>query len=69
MTKNRIKLTPFGKEVAKRLIDLDMTKTDLAKEFGITPAYLNDILQGTRLAKELKPKIAKLLNLDYIASR
>ena len=67
MTRSRIRLTPFGKEVEKALIDRDMTKTDLAKELGISGAYLTDVLKGTRVGKDLKPKIAKLLELDYIA--
>ena len=66
MTRGRIKLTPFGKEVEKALIDRDMTKGDLAAEIGITQAYLTDVLKGTRIGKEIKPKIAKLLELDLV---
>ena len=69
MTKNRIKLTPFGKEVEKKLIDLEMTKGDLAKVLGITDPYLTDILKGTRLGREMKLKIAKLLELDLVLGR
>lgn len=37
---------PFGKAVAKRMIDLDMDNTDLATQIGISPMYIYDILSG-----------------------
>lgn len=60
----RIKLTKFGKEVEKALIDKDMTKSELAASIGITPAYLNDILKGTREGSERRKSIVTYLNLN-----
>lgn len=64
----KIKLTPFGKEVEKALIDRDMSKSDLSKELGITQAYLTDILKGTRVGTEKKKHIAAYLKLDVVLS-
>lgn len=62
----KIKLTPFGKEVEKALIDRDMSKSELAKILGITQAYLTDILKGTREGTERKKQIAEYLGLDLV---
>lgn len=62
----KIKLTPFGKEVEKALIDRDMSKSELAKILGITQAYLTDILKGTREGKERKKQIAEYLGIDLV---
>ena len=63
----KIKLTPFGKEVAKALIDKDMDKGELAEAIGISQPYLTDILKGTREGTERKKQIAEHLGLDLIA--
>lgn len=55
--------TPFGKEVAKKLIDLDMNNSDLAEKIGVSPMYISDILQGKRIATERKKQIAEILGL------
>ncbi|ADZ83549.1 helix-turn-helix domain-containing protein [Cellulosilyticum lentocellum] len=57
------KYTTFGKEVAKKLIDLDMNNSDLAKKIGVSPMYISDILQGKRIATERKKQIAEILGL------
>lgn len=62
----KIKLTPFGKEVEKALIDRDMSKSELAKILGITQPYLTDILKGTRDGKDRKKQIAEYLELDLV---
>lgn len=50
------KLTPFGKAVKKRLVDLDMNQNDLAAQFGISGAHLHYILYGERSdAKWINP--------------
>lgn len=59
------KLTYFGKEVHKRLIDLDMSLTDLAREVGIKPPYLNELLRGSRHTVAKKEQICKRLGLNY----
>lgn len=64
----KIKLTHFGKEVEKALIDKDMDKGDLAKAIGISQAYLTDILKGTRNGTERKKQIAEYLKIDLIVA-
>lgn len=58
-------LTYFGKEVKKRIIDLNMTQTDLAKEVGIDPSYLGELMRGTRNTVAKKEQICKRLGLNY----
>ncbi|WP_427340863.1 helix-turn-helix domain-containing protein [Caloranaerobacter sp. DY30410] len=63
MSKRR-ELTLFGVKVKKRLIELDMTQKELAKDIGVHPAYLTDILRGNRSGRKYKKAIIKRLNLD-----
>lgn len=58
------KLTPFGKLVVKALTDQDMTKTELAKRTGTSPAYLSFILYGRRSPGKHLPAIVSTLGLD-----
>lgn len=58
------KLTPFGKLVVKALVDVDMTRAQLAEQIGIKPQYLSFILNGTRPAKRYIPAIMSVLQLD-----
>ena len=62
-------LTPFGKEVAKALVDRDMTRKELAAAVGITPQYLIQILNGTRSCKRHIPDIVAALALEPRGSR
>ncbi len=57
--------TPFGKEVSKRMIDLNMNNTVLAEQIGVKPSYINDILQGTRKALARKKQIAKIVGIRF----
>lgn len=66
MAKRNTKVyTPFGKEVAKRMIDLDMDNTDLATQIGISPMYIYDILSGKRVAIERKKQIANVVGIRF----
>lgn len=56
---------PFGKAVAKRMIDLDMDNTDLATQIGISPMYIYDILSGKRVAIERKKQIANVVGIRF----
>mgnify|MGYP000921598437 CR=1 FL=1 len=58
------KLTPFGKYVAKTLMDRDMTKTQLAAIIGTSPQYLSYILYGSRSGEKYLPAIIAALALD-----
>lgn len=57
--------TPFGKAVAKRMIDLDMNNSMLAEKLGVQSAYINDILKGTREAKARKKQIAEIVGIKF----
>lgn len=63
MNKNK-NLTPFGKLVAKALVDQDMTRTELAGRIGTSPQHLSRILHGTRAGSKHIPAIVAALDLD-----
>lgn len=63
MNKNK-NLTPFGKLVAKALVDQDMTRTELAGRIGTSPQHLSRILHGTRAGNKHIPAIVATLALD-----
>ncbi len=61
------KLTPFGKKVKKRLIDMGMTQVELADRVGITDKYLYKILYGYRSGIKYVEKIKSILKMDDVA--
>lgn len=61
------KLTPFGKKVKKRLIDMGMTQVELADRVGITDKYLYKILYGYRPGIKYVEKIKSILKMDVVA--
>lgn len=63
MELRQTKLTPFGVEVKKRLIDLNMTQVELALRVGTSNQYLNKILCGERSGKKYIEKISEILFL------
>ncbi|MEF2965640.1 helix-turn-helix transcriptional regulator [Paenibacillus sp. M1] len=63
MRKKR-QLTPIGKAVKKRLIEVGKTHRQLAEEIGTSEQYLNSILYGARSGRNYLPKIARILELD-----
>ena len=65
MTKRRTrKLAPIGKLIKKRLIELDMTKQELAKLIGANYTYMTYILYGERSGAKYMDRIAEVLKLD-----
>ena len=58
-------MNQFEKNVRKALIDKDMRLSDLAKELGISLAYLYDILKSARKAEHQKQRIAEILEIVY----
>lgn len=58
------RLTPLGVAVKKRLIDKQMTQTELAKRIGLSPKYINMIIYGERSGKKYLPAISSLLELE-----
>lgn len=61
--------TLFGDLVMHRLIDLKMTREELAKAIGINPGYLTSILQGERKAAKQKEVIKNYLKLDEVMTQ
>lgn len=59
-------LTPFGKMVAKALVDRNMTREQLAGEIGVCPQYLSSILNGTRSGRKYLQSIVATLALDPV---
>ncbi len=56
--------TELGKEIMKRLVELNMTKTGLAKMLGTHENYLTHIVYGTRSGAKHLAKISEILGLD-----
>ena len=61
--KKRKKLSPFGKAVKKKVIELDMSLADLAAELDISRQQLSGILTGERPGNKYRSQIIKLLGL------
>ena len=57
------KLTAFGKQVKKRLIDLDMSQAELARAVGTSSANLSYIMYGDRSDTAWAPRIEAALGL------
>lgn len=57
-------MSKFEKEVRKKLIDLEMTIPELAKEIDISFQYIYDIFKGNRKADKQKGKIIQFLGLQ-----
>ena len=60
-------LTPMGKKISKRLIDLGMTQRELANRIGSTPQYLQKILHGERSGKKYLASIEEVLKISLAA--
>lgn len=57
------KLTPFGKQIKLRLVELEMKQEDLAKLVGTTPQYVSHIMYGERSGEKYREKICQVLDL------
>lgn len=53
----------LGKQIKKKLIDHNMTATQLAVALGTTPQYLNKILHGERSGEKYIEKIKQILDI------
>ena len=60
----RREMTPLGKKISKRLIDLDMTQRELAARIGSTPQYLQKILHGERSGRKYLASIEEILKMS-----
>ncbi len=59
--KRKRKLTDYGIEAKKRLLELGMTQKELAKKIGVSESYLADVFYGEKLGKKYISKIDRLL--------
>lgn len=64
MEQEKSKYSAFGKLVKKRLIDYDMTISQLAERLDTTPQYVNRILTGDRSGKKYIQGIKEILNIS-----
>lgn len=60
----RVELTPFGKQVKKKLIDKNMTQMELAGMLKCNKQYLYKILTGERSGEKYIERIAEILEID-----
>lgn len=67
MKQRKDRLTAFGREVRKKLIDRDMTQVELAGLIGCNKQYLYSILIGERSGKKYMDEISKILEIDIPA--
>lgn len=68
MAAKQTKLTPFGQEVKKKLIEKNMTQVELANLVGCNKQYLHKILAGERSGKKYVEIISRILDIETIAS-
>ena len=61
--RRKLKLTPFGLNVKKRLLDKGMTQKELARELGIQGCYLTEILYGIRAGWTYREQIENILSM------
>ncbi|KYG90857.1 transcriptional regulator [[Bacillus] sp. KCTC 13219] len=57
-------LTPQGKKIVKRLVDLDRTQVWLCEQIGANKKYMNLILYGERSGEKYLRKIYEVLDLE-----
>ena len=58
-------VSDFGKEIKKRLIDIDMTQMDLARKMNVSAPYVGEILRGTRTSDNARRRVCEAVGLDY----
>ena len=61
---NERKLSPLGKVIKKRLIDINKSQIWLAEKVGMNEKYLHLVLYGERSGKKYLPDIINVLGLD-----
>ena len=52
----------YGKRIKKRLIDLNMTQVELARQLGISKQYMRRIISGDRGGNTYRERIEEILN-------
>ena len=59
----RRKLTPFGKEMKLRLVELEMKQDELAELVGTSPQYINHSMYGERTGETYIDRIRSVLGI------
>lgn len=59
-----VKTKEFGKIIKKRLIELEMTQTQLAEILGMSRQDLSRMLKGKRPGYKYRKKMLKVLKID-----
>lgn len=54
----------FGLEVRKKLLDIGMAQMELARQIGISEAYLSEILNDKKEALDIRRKILFIINTE-----
>lgn len=57
------RLTPFGVEVKKRLLDLGLTQKEFCEQYNIPENRMSEILYGKREAAQYRVSIADALGI------
>ena len=58
-------VTDFGKVIKKRMIDIDMSQAELARNMGVSSPYVSEILRGTRKSENAQRKVCEAVGIDY----
>lgn len=59
------KLSPWCKKVKKKLIDLDMTTTELAEVIGLSRGHVSAVVNGRSYSASAVKLISDYLNVPY----
>lgn len=57
-------LTPLGKKIVKRLVDMNQTQVWLCEQVGVDKTYLNRVIYGERSGKKYMAKIYDVLGFN-----
>ena len=57
-------ITPFGRRVKIRLLEMNMDARELARRVGTSPVQISRILHGKRPGREQIPRIAQVLGIE-----
>ncbi len=62
--KTKRQITPMGKEIKRRLVELEMSQEELATSVGCSPQYINHIIYGERSGEKYLEQIFLILGMD-----
>ena len=64
MAKTKRQITPMGKEIKRRLVELEMSQEELATSVGCSPQYIKHIIYGERSGEKYLEQIFLILGMD-----